>query len=109
MSFITPILMVPSVYWACAVLAPPSRASARADRLTSCFMVHFMGLLPDFLMSCILSCGPAARLDAQIFVKLAEIGLQLGADETVDDPTMFHHVEAVCNRGSKAEILLDQQ
>src|SRR5271166_592925 len=45
----------------------------------------------------------------QIVVQLAEIGLELGIDEPVDDAAMLHDVIAIRNRRSEPKILLHEQ
>src|SRR5262245_11914342 len=105
MSFITPILMVPSLYWACA--APhPNAAAASAARLINRFIwrspwLAFVGWRPGpqiprrhtgHVGQYGRRQGAAAMSHAQINVKLVEIGLQFGIGEAVDDAAMFHHV-----------------
>src|SRR6266850_1888701 len=98
MSFITPILMVPSVYCACAL--PQPIATASAVRLIS----RFMWLPPSWSSSI-----PYPNSYAEIVVKLLDVGAEFGIGEPVDDPTIFHHVMAIRNRGGEAKILLDQE
>src|SRR5712671_2611063 len=98
MSFITPILMVPSLYCACAEPHPSTTASA--VRLSKPFMWH---------SPCCRFVSRNHESHTEILVQLAEIGLKLGICELVDDATMFHDVIAVRNSRSEAKILLDQQ
>src|SRR5712691_9380663 len=98
MSFITPILMVPSVYCDCAV--PQPIATASAVKLISRFMwlppsCSFRVLYPNSY--------------AEIVVKFLYIGVEFRIGKLVDDPTIFHHVIAVRNRRGEAKILLDQE
>src|SRR5207302_6006011 len=98
MSFITPILMVPSVYWACA--PPQPSATASAARLISRFMSLFPGWCSRMRVS---------DSNAKIIVEFLDIGVELGIAEPVDDPAIFHHVVAIRNRRCEAKILLDQE
>src|SRR5688572_11813303 len=98
MSFMTPILMVPSVYCACAVLQPSATVSA--VRLISDFIVVF--LLGRFMQL-------VRNSDAKIVVQFAEIGAEFGIGELVDDLAMLHHVVAIGHGRGEMEILLDQQ
>src|SRR6266511_5390482 len=98
MSFMTPILMVPSVYCACAAGHP--RATASAVRLINRFIWH----------------SPLRRLrtlesnsNPQIVMKLFDIGVEFRIGELVDDPAMFHHVIAIRNRRGETKVLLDQE
>src|SRR5262245_27190194 len=102
MSFNTPILIVPSVYWASA--APQPSATAIAVRLISRFM---RGIL--LVEACLFEARASACSDSEISVQLVDVGLQLGIGEPVDDAAIFHHVMAVRNRRGKAKVLLDQQ
>src|SRR5262249_42050978 len=102
MSFITPILIVPSVYCACAPLHPTATASAA--RLIN----RDIWVSPPVLMISVQSI-PWRRSDAEIVVQLLQVGVELGIGEAVDDAAMFHHVVAVRNGRSEAKILLDQQ
>src|SRR6266545_4376254 len=98
MSFMTPILMVPSVYCACAAGHP--RATASAVRLINRFIWH----------------SPLRRLrtlesnsNPQIVMKLFDIGVEFRIGELVDDPAMFHHVIAIRNRRGETKVLLVEQ
>src|SRR5262245_50206546 len=96
MSFITPILMVPSVYCACA--APQPSPTISAVRLISRFIEH-----PPYWNL------RALGSHAEIVVELFDIRVELGIREPVDDTPIFHHVVAVRNRRGEAKILLDQK
>src|SRR6266571_2417402 len=98
MSFITPILMTPSLICACA--PPHASRPATAARPKR----RFMG--SSSLGWCR---GPARELYAEILVKLFHVGVQLVIGEAVDDAAMLHDVVAVGDRRGEAEILLDQQ
>src|SRR5262245_21634014 len=96
MSFITPILMTPSVYCACAM--PQPKTSASVDRLSSRFIL----VLP-FRRSIF------SRSHAEIVVELRHIGVEFRIGELIDDAAILHHVVAVRNRRREAEVLLHQQ
>src|SRR6266513_1501877 len=98
MSFITPILMVPSVYCACVV--PQPIVTASTVRLIS----RFMWLPPSCLTGILYP-----NSYAEIVVKLLRVGIEFRIGEPVDDPAIFHHVVAVRNRRGEVKILLDQK
>src|SRR6185503_8137892 len=95
MSFITPILIVPSVHcWACAPPAASATAAAAA--------IHFILIVS--LLSRDLGC-----LDAEVIFHVAHARLELLARDHVDHLPVLDDVEAVSQRGGKSEILLDEQ
>src|SRR5665213_1596030 len=88
----TPILAVLS--WA---IAPPLAANSSEAPSTSAeilFLISFSSC--DFF---------SLFSDAEIGVKLVHVGLQFGVGETVDDLAVLDDVEAIRDRGCKAEIL----
>src|SRR5918993_60206 len=101
MSFMTPILMVPSLICACAV--PHPSAKANAARLTSGFIV----ILPTEQLAWSFRAG--TPLDAEIVVQLFHVCVQFRAGQPVDDVAMFHYVVAIRNSRGETEILLNQQ
>jgi hypothetical protein len=90
MSFMTPILITPSVICACA--APLVSAAARNARLRKILMVVLLDPTLFWALS-----GPP-RSHTQIVVEFFHIGVQFCVGEPVDDPPMFHHVMAVGKR-----------
>src|SRR5258705_3481079 len=106
MSFMTPILIVPSLYCACA--EPHPNATAIAVRPISPFMA-FSPVDRFFVV-----CTPASQVTSvksypEVIVKLVEVGLELGIGEPIDDATVLYVVIAVGDRRSEAKILLDQE
>jgi hypothetical protein len=83
----TPILMTPSVYSACAVPAAPQNA-ARAIKLLTMDRITYSSQTLGF--------------------ELLPIHLQGGIGDHVDHPTMLDHVVAVRHRRGEAEGLFRQ-
>jgi hypothetical protein len=50
-----------------------------------------------------------APLYAQIIVKLIQVLFELGTEQFVYYPSVFHHIIAVRHGGREAEVLFDQQ
>src|SRR5262249_42647094 len=95
MSFITPILMTPSLHcWACAPPATRATAAAAANN----FIPVIVSLLPILGSS-----------DAEVILHVAHARLELFARNHVDHLPVLDDVEAVRHRGGETEILLDQQ
>src|SRR3981081_24441 len=106
MSFMTPILIVPSLYCACAEPHPNATASAVSP------ISPFMAFSPVDRFFVV--CTPAFQVtfvksNAQVIVNLVEVGLELGIGEPIDDATVLHHVIAIRDRRSEAKVLLDQE
>src|SRR5689334_720385 len=96
MSVSTPILTL--ICWALAV--PHANMTASAASVIFRF-IDVTSLFPapdDFVLS-----------DTEIVVQLVDIRIQFRIGELVDDTAMFHHVVAVRNCRSEAEILFHQQ
>src|SRR5262245_35514411 len=97
MSFMTPILLLPSVYCACADGQP--RATASAVKLINRHVRHFS----------ISKVRSGLGSNPQIVMQLFEIGVEFGVGELVDDPSVLHHVMAIRDRRGETKVLLDQQ
>src|SRR5690242_17307284 len=98
----TPILMTPSVYCACAV----PHASASASALSA--MTFFMIVLPS-VSSCSRCPGfvetkLSLALHAEIFVQLPHICVEFRIGEALDDFAMLHHAVAIRNGRRETEI-----
>src|SRR5262245_36023157 len=92
MSFITPILMVPSVYCACAV--PDASTPARMTRAKR----RFIG---QFLRCC--SCRlPTRHSDPKIVVELCQVRVQFGIGALIDHLAVFHDIVTIRHRGGEA-------
>src|SRR3972149_2255429 len=96
MSFMTPILMMPSLICACAVPAASTTASAAVPNRR--FMVFLLVIVPE-----------GHFLNSEIVVQLVHISVQFRIGELVDDTPMFHDVIAIRNGRGEAEILFHQK
>src|ERR1700731_3633690 len=96
MSLRTPILTTSSAVCACA--GPQASAPATTAMLRKRFI-----LIPPVGAVC------RHALNAEIFVKRRELGVQLGIGELVRDLAVLHDVIAVRHGRGEAEVLLDQQ
>src|SRR4029078_8048455 len=95
MSFMTPILIVPSLYCACAEPHPNMTESAVRP------ISPFMALSPVDRFFFV--CTPAFRIPSfksypQVIVDLVKVGLELGVGEPVDDATVLHDVRELGRR-----------
>src|ERR1043166_3357183 len=100
MSFMMPILTVTCCAWA------PAQASATPNR------APIPGRASTRFIACLPGSSPAPVTGAshtEIVVQLFDVRVQVGIDEPVDDPSVFHDVVAVRNGLGEAEILLDQE
>src|SRR5437016_7024409 len=98
MSFITPILIAPSVYWACA--EPHPNVMASVARVIS----RFIWFPPVGELA-----SRHSGSHAEILVQLIEIGFELGIGKPVDDAAILHDVITIRNCRGEAKILLDEQ
>src|SRR3989304_9784389 len=96
MSFMTPILMTPSLICACAVPAASTTASAAVHSR------RFIDIPPCYRARWALS-------HSEIVVQFFDIGIQFGVGELVDDTPMLHDVIAIRDGRGEAEILFHQQ
>src|SRR3954451_17445286 len=105
----TPILMVPSVYCACAALH--RSASAMAERLNSRFMRHSprFGFAHVKLDDAGMIVSPRRLLHPQIFLQLIKVCIEFGIQKLVDDPSMIHHIVAVRDCRGETKVLFHQE